>query len=70
MTTDIGALEVRILSRLWCSSANCLHLSFTSSAISVVIGVYVIAPGFGSAQLRVSLAVVKGPIHDVLRFRS
>ena len=71
MTTDIR-VRVRILSHLWCYSANFLHLPFTSSAISVGNCMYVIAPGFGSAQLRVSFAVVKGLTHDsrFLRFRT
>ena len=66
MTTDTAGLggSGSHLSHLWCYSAIYLHLSSTSSAISVVNCVYIIALGFGPAQLRVSFAVVKGLTHD------
>ena len=63
MRTGIRAPEVRILCHLWCSNASVLHLSVSSSAISVRNWMYFIAPGFGTTQLRVSFALVEGLTH-------
>ena len=66
MRTDIAiaASEVRIPCHLWCSNASLLHLPISSSVIFGINCVYVIALGFGPAQLRVSFALVKGLRHD------
>ena len=68
MRTGIRAPEVRILCHLWCSNASLLHLSVSSNAISVRNWMYFIAPGFGTAQLRVSFALVKELTHDTRLF--
>ena len=52
------------MSHLWCYSVTCMHLSVLFNAILVVNCVYVIAPVFGPAQLRVSFGVVKELTHD------
>ena len=68
MRTGIRAPEVRILCHLWCSNASLLQPSVSSSAISARNWMYFIAPGFGTAQLRVSFALVKGLTHDTRCF--